>query len=114
MGDVPAGAVHQHDRMGAGRDGRAKLVQHKLHGGRADRGQDQRDPGIALRTDGTEQGSGVVAEIAHATRADAAFEPAPTDAAGLADPGFVQEPDLEPIGLGMGLGHLGDQRREFF
>ena len=31
LGDVPAGAVHQHDRMSAGADGLAELVEHRPH-----------------------------------------------------------------------------------
>ena len=100
--------------MGAGADRLAELVQHRLHGGSADAGQDQGDAGIARRTDRAEQVDRLVAQVAHAARAHAALVPAPADAAGLADPGFVQEPDLKPLGLGMVAGDLGDQRGEFF
>jgi hypothetical protein len=55
-----------------------------------------------------------MAQVAHPARADPTFEPAAADAAGLADPSFVQEPDLEPFGFGVGAGDLGDQLGEFF
>ena len=55
-----------------------------------------------------------MAYVAHAARAHALLEPAPADPAGLADPGFVQEPDLEPRGLGVVADDLGDQARKFF
>jgi hypothetical protein len=55
-----------------------------------------------------------VAQVAHAARAHAALEPSAADAAGLADPGLVEEPDLEPRGLRVIAGDLGNQRREFF
>jgi hypothetical protein len=53
-------------------------------------------------------------QVAHAARAHAALEPAPADAPGLADPGLIEEPDLEPLGLGMVAAIRFDQRREFF
>jgi hypothetical protein len=71
LGDLPAGAVHQHDRMSAGADGLAELVEHRLHGGGADRGQDQSDAGVARRTDRTEQIDRLMAQVAHAARAQA-------------------------------------------
>jgi transposase-like protein len=51
---------------------------------------------------------------AEPARARAPLEPAPTEPAGLAHPGFVLEPDLEPLGLGVVAGDLGDQRPELF
>ena len=93
---------------------RRELVEHRLHGGGADRGQHQGDAGVARRTDRAEQVDRLVAQVAHAARAHALLEPAPADAAGLADPGLVEEPDLEPLGLGVVAGDRGDQRREFF
>jgi hypothetical protein len=55
-----------------------------------------------------------VAQVAHAARPQALLVPSAADAAGLADPGLVLEPDLEALGLGMLAGDLGDQGREFF
>jgi hypothetical protein len=55
-----------------------------------------------------------VAQVAHAAWAHAALEPAPADAPGLADPCLIEEPDLEPLGLRVLAGDLGDQRRKFF
>ena len=100
--------------MGAGADGLAELVEHRRHRGGADRGQDQGAAGVARRADRAEQVDRLVAQVAYAARAHAAFEPAAADAAGLADPGLVLEPDLEPFGVGMVAGDLGDQRRKFF
>ena len=114
LGDVPASAVHQDHGVGAGADRLAELLEHRLHGSGADAGQHERDPGIAHRTDRAEQIDRLVAQVAHAARAQALLVPASADPAGLADPRFVQEPDLEPLGLGMVAGQLGDQRREVF
>jgi hypothetical protein len=104
----------KYDRMGGWRHGLAELVEHHLHGAGADRRQDQGNASIPLGTDRAEQIGRLVAEVAHTARAQALLVPAPPDPAGLADPGLVQEPDLEPIGLEMSAGDLGDQRREFF
>jgi hypothetical protein len=71
-----------------------------LHGTGAHRRQDQGDAGIPLGTDRPEQVNRLVAQVAHAARAQAALVPAATDPAGLADPGLVEEPDLEPLGPG--------------
>jgi hypothetical protein len=111
---MPAGTVQDDDRMGAGRHGRGELVEHRLHGGGAHLRQNQGDAVVALGADGAEQISGLVAQVAAAARADAFLVPAPAGAAGLANSGLVQEPDLEPLGLGMGGLDLGDQRRELF
>ena len=69
---------------------------------------------VAVRTDGAEQIDGIVAQVASAARADALLEPAAAGAADLADPGLVQEPDLEATDLGMGGLDLGNQGREVF
>jgi hypothetical protein len=100
--------------VGAGADRLSELIEHHLHGGGADRRQDERDPGVAGRADGTEQVGRLVAEVAHTPRPHALLVPLPTHPAGLADPGFVQEPDLEPLGLGVVAGDPGDQLGEFF
>ena len=55
---------------------------------------------VALGADGAEQVDGLVAEVAPATRPDALLEPAPAGAAGLADAGLVEEPDLEVTASG--------------
>ena len=114
FGDVPAGAIQDDDGMGAGRHGRGELVEHGLHRDRTHLGQNQGHAVVALGADGAEQVEGVVPEVAPAAWADAFLEPAAAGAAGLADPGLIQEPELEPLGLGMGGGDLGDQRRELF
>jgi hypothetical protein len=56
----------------------------------------------------------LVAQVAYPTRAHAALEPTPAHPAGLADPSFIQEPDLEPPGLGMIARDSGNQAREVF
>ena len=114
MGDMPAGAVHEHDGMGVGRHSLAELIQHRLHGGSADRGQDQGNAGVARGTDRAEQIRRLMAQVAHPARAHALLVPAAADAAGLADPRLVQEPDLEALGLGVVAGDRCDQLGEFF
>ena len=114
LGDVPAGAVHQHDGAGAGTDCLSELVEHRLHGGRAHRGQDQGDASVPLGAHRAEQVDRLVAQVADAARAHALLESAPTDTAGLADPRLVQEPDLEALGLGVVAGDRCDQLGEFF
>jgi hypothetical protein len=91
-----------------------ELVEHGLHGGGAHRRQGQRDTDVAGRADGAEQIDRLVAQVAHAARAHPPLEPPATDPTGLADPRFVEEPDLELLGLRMVARDLGDQRREFF
>ena len=88
--------------------------------------QDQGDAGIgrrsgattggrpwepADRADRAEQADRLVAQVAHPARAQALLVPPSAEATGLADPGFVEEPDLEPLGFGMIAGDLGDQVR---
>ena len=94
---MPAGAVQNDDRMGAGRHGRGELVEHGLHGGGAHLGQDQGHAVVALGADRAEEVDGLMAQVAAATPPDA-LEPAPAGAAGLADTGLVEEPDLEVHG----------------
>ena len=100
--------------MHTGADRLGEFVEHRLHGGGTDRRQDERDAGIARRADGAEQVGGLVAEVAHPARPHALLVPPAAHPAGLADPGFVQEPDLEPLGLGVVAGDPGDQLGEFF
>jgi hypothetical protein len=100
--------------VGVCRHGLAELIEHRLHGGGAHHGQDQGDAGITRRADGAEQVDRLVAQVAHPARAHALLVPPSADAAGLADPHFIQEPDLEPFGFGMVAGERGDQRGEFF
>ena len=95
-------------------DGLAQLVEHELHGGGLDSGQDQGDAGVALRADRAEQIDGLVAQVAAAAGPLPLLEPSSAGPPGLADSGLVEEPDLEPLGLGMGRSQLGDQRQEFF
>src|SRR3954452_22378637 len=66
-----------------------------------DRGEDQGDAGVALWANGAEQVGGFMPEIAPATRPLPLLEPAAAGSAGLAHPGLVEEPDLEPLGVGL-------------
>ena len=69
---------------------------------------------VALGADGAEQIDGLMPQIAAAARALALLIPASAGAAGLANSGLVQKPNLEPLGLGMGGGDFGDQPCEVF
>jgi hypothetical protein len=92
----------------------AQLIEHQLHRRGLDSGQDQRDTEVALRADRTEEIGSLMPEIAAAAWPLPLLEPAAAAPAGLADPGLVEKPDLEPIGLGLGCCDLGGQRRELF
>ena len=82
--------------MGAGHHGRGELIKHRLHGGRAHLGENQGHAVVAVRADGAEQIDGLVAQVASATGADALLEPTPAGAAGLADPGLVENQTWSP------------------
>ena len=62
---VPAGAVHQHDRTSAGADGLAEFVEHRMHGGGADRGQDQSDASIPFGTDRPRVSQNIAGSVLH-------------------------------------------------
>ena len=128
LGDVPAGAIHQDDRMGAGVDGLAEFVEHRLHGGGADHGQGQGDPGIALGApgrpprsplgasrgaDGAEQIDRLVAQVARA-----AWAHAPSNQRRQTRPVWPTRARRETRSRGArprgGMGDLGDQAGEFF
>ena len=111
---MPAGAIHDDEGMGAWGDGLAQLVEHELHRLGLDTGQDQGNPGVAFRADGAEQVDGLVAQVPAARWTNSLLKPAPTGAAGLADPGFIKKPHLETLGLRMAGGNLRDQCRELF
>ena len=110
---VPAGAVEDDEGMGARRHRVGELIEHQLHGGGVGDRQDQRDARVADRADGAEQVHRFVAEVAPAARPHPLGEPAAADPTGLADPAFIQEPDLERH-LRSQLAVAGDQRREGF
>ena len=81
--------------------------------------QDQAEGGVALRGDRAEEVDGGVALVFDAARAGAALKPSAAIPAGLADPGFVLQPDLDAPGFlrgdfGMGRPGLGDQAAKFF
>jgi hypothetical protein len=111
---VPARSIHHEQGVGARGDLVAELVEEGLHDVGPDDRQDQAEGGTALRADGGEQVDGGMALVFGAGRAGAFLVPAPAVAAGLADPGFVLQPDLDALGFGMGRCGLGDQIAEFF
>jgi len=94
-GPVPAGAVEQHDGVGAGRDGAADLGQVQREGAGVGGGQHQRGGGGARRADGAEEVSPVEALVARCPRPAAALGPDAGEGPLLADPRLVLEPDLE-------------------
>src|SRR5262245_22702314 len=100
--------------MGTGRHGQGELVEHRLHGGCAHLGENQGDAVVALGADGAEQIDRLMPEIAAAARADAFLEPAAAGAAGLANSGLVEEPELELLSLGMDGGDFSHQPGEVY
>lgn len=114
FGAVPTRTVHQQQSVSFRCELVAELVEEGLHRiGRDDR-QHQPEGGVAFGTDGAEQVDGGMALVLDTGRPGAALEPLPTVAPGLADPGLVLQPDLDPLGLGMRGLRLGDQIAEFF
>jgi hypothetical protein len=71
-----------------------EFIDQRLHGRHGRLGQDERDTGIALRTDGTEDPGCVMAHIAEPTGADAAIIPDAPGAADLTDAGLILVPEL--------------------
>jgi hypothetical protein len=94
-GGVPAGLIEQHDRMGAGRDQDADLLEVGLHRRRVAAGHDQTGRLGFFGTDGAEDIGGLGALIVRRTRPRAASGPAPGQPVLLADTGLVLEPDLD-------------------
>src|SRR5829696_9044510 len=94
--------------------GPADLVDMGLHGLGICKGHGERRADTAGRADGTEQVGAIVALVSRLARAGATPGPLPDDPVLLSDPGFVQEPDLDPFALG-DVGEMGLQsRREVF
>jgi len=77
-------------------------------------GQDQRDALAALRAYSPEQVGGAEALLAHAARAHPFLVPDVGDAALLADPGLVHEPELDPFDLRVPGRRLADHARQGF
>lgn len=98
--------------MGAWSNGLAQLVEHELHRLGLDTGQDQGDPGVASRADGAEQVDGLVAQVPAARWTNSLRKPAPTGAAGPADPGLIKKSHLETLGLRTAGDNLRGQCRE--
>ena len=99
--DVPAGPIEDQHGVGPGRHGRGELGQEEVHGCGRDLGQDQGHAGVACRADGTEQVGRREAVLVQPARPGAFLVPDVGDAALLADPGLIHEPELDPLGLGM-------------
>ncbi len=97
LADVPAGAVEDERGVAPGRHGAGQLGEEDVHGRGRDLGQDQRDALAALGTDRAEQVGGGEALLAHTARADPLLVPDMGDAALLADPRLVHEPQLDPL-----------------
>jgi hypothetical protein len=112
--DVPASPVENEHGVRAGRDRLRHFGQEDAHGHGRDLGQDQRHADIPLRADRTEEMGGGEALLAHAAWAHALLIPDVGRAPFLADPGFVLEPQLDPLGLGVPGGDLPDQGRQAF
>ena len=111
---MPAGLIHENHRMGLGQDRLGELVEHRLHGGRKDHGQGERHCFLAHRADRAEEIERLMTEIAQPPWPNALLVPAAAGAAGLTGPGFILEPDLDPLSVGMGIGDVGDQALEDF
>jgi hypothetical protein len=77
VGDMPAGAVLEDHRVGAGADGLGEFIKHRLHGDGIHSRQHQGDAGVARRTDRAEQVDRLVAQVAHTAWAHPALKTAP-------------------------------------
>jgi hypothetical protein len=104
--DVPAGLIHHHDGVRAGRNGFRQHVKEAVHRRCGDVGGDHRLGGVALRADGAEDPGGTKAVVAGAARPVAAGVPAAGQPPLLADAALVGKPDLDALGLGMRRGDL--------
>ena len=111
---MPAGSVHNEQRVRAWGHLAAELVEEGLHDVGPDDRQDQAEGGVALRADRAEQVDGGMALVFDAGGSRTLLKPSAAVPAGLADPGLVLQPDLDAPGFGMGGGCLGDQAAEFF
>ena len=91
-----------------------ELIEEGLHDVGPDDRQDQAEGGVVLRADGAEEVDRGVALVFDAGGSRSLLIPASAIPAGLADPGFVLQPDLDALGFGMGRCGLGDQIAKFF
>ena len=95
--DVLPRPVEDEHGVGPGRHGPGQLGQEQAHGRGRDLGQHQRDARVPLRADRTEQLDGGEALLPRPARPSASLVPDVRDAALLADPGLVLEPQLDPL-----------------
>jgi hypothetical protein len=109
---MPAGLVHQHDGVRAGRDGLGEFGEKEVHRFGVEVGHHQRHAGVARRAHGTDDPGRAVPEVAPPARGKAALPPDVAGAAGLSDPRLVLAPDLQARGFGMGRYDLAQARGE--
>ena len=95
--------------MGLRRDVAADLVEMHLHGSCVGERQHEGGALAPTRTDCAKQIGVGVALIGGQARARSGLRPNAHAAVLLSQPGFVLEPDLEPLGLGQ-TGYVGCQR----
>jgi hypothetical protein len=103
MGFVPAGAVHQHDPVHAGRYTSADFVEMMLHGLCIGIRHDQGAADVAGRTDRAEDVARSIALILRLAWTCTFFGPLINQAVFLPDARFVLEPDLNGSALGQSL-----------
>ncbi len=94
-GDVPAGTIHQHDGVRAGRDGSGDFVEMGLHGVGVGVRHHERRAGSPGRADGAEQVGVFVALILRLARPASGPRPLPHQAVLLAQAHFVLPPQLD-------------------
>jgi hypothetical protein len=96
--------------MRAGGDGLGEFGEEQAHRFGVEPGHHQRRPGVARRAYRADDPGRAVPEVAPPARGMAALPPDVAGAAGLTDPCLVLAPDLETLGLGMGLYDLAQAR----
>ena len=93
-GHVPAGLIHQHDRVSAGSNGQRYLHKMQIHGFGIAEGQDQTGALAQPRADRAEDVGRFRSLILRRRWPCPASRPAPRDLVLLADAGLVLEPDF--------------------
>ena len=111
---MPAGTVERDHGMRALHDLRADLLEVQVHRIDIDVRQDESGTDPTCRTNGAEDVGPLVSLIPWPARASALFCPDVSQAALLADPGFILPPELDRFAAGVVGNGGGDQRGEFF
>ena len=109
-GYVPAGAVEQHDSMGAARHLGGDFVQMRLHRLGVGVGQRQSRADGTRRADGAKQIGVLITLVGGLARSRSALGPLANLAVLLPNPGFILEPDFQGLAR-RNLGEMGFQRR---